>query len=172
MTFAKHEHPTLEAVGVSLRPTNSEDLDLLATWFAEPENYRWWGGTALTREVVAEKYLGRRCPRVESFLIESSGEPIGYMQYYLDGPGQAGLDMMLVPRWRGRGFGPRAARLLIDYLVEARGWTDLTVDPAIGNMRAIHAWEKAGFVRDRDWPDHPDGPAVLMRLRSDEHPRC
>jgi aminoglycoside 6'-N-acetyltransferase len=72
--------------------------------------------------------------------------------------------MMLLPGSRGSGIGPRAARLLIAHLRSARGWKDITVDPAQDNARAIRAWEKAGFAIEGDWPDHPDGPALLMRL--------
>jgi aminoglycoside 6'-N-acetyltransferase len=166
MAVADHPHPVLRDAELSLRPSTRNDLDLLAGWFSEPEIYRWWGGTPLRREVVSEKYTGKRCPRVESFLIESLGEPIGYIQYHLEGPGDAGLDMMLIPGRRDRGLGPRAARLLIAHLVGDRGWTDLTVDPALDNKRAVRAWEKAGFTLDRFWPDHPDGPATLMRLKT------
>jgi GNAT superfamily N-acetyltransferase len=78
--------------------------------------------------------------------------------------GQAGLDMMLLPEFRGRGLGPKVARTLVEHLCSARGWTDITVDPAQDNARAIRAWQKAGFTIEREWPDHPDGPALLMRL--------
>jgi RimJ/RimL family protein N-acetyltransferase len=74
--------------------------------------------------------------------------------------------MMLIPSRREQGIGPRAAKLLIGHLAQERGWTDVTVDPARDNGRAIRAWEKAGFRFDREWPDHPDGPAILMRLGS------
>lgn len=159
-----HSHPTLQAGGLRLRPSTTGDLDMLTRWFAEPETYRWWGGKALTRDEVAAKYTGRRCPRVESFIIELHEQPIGYIQYHLEGPGEAGLDMMLVPSARDLGFGPRAAQLLVDHLTTERGWNDITVDPAAGNGRAIRAWEKAGFRVEREWSDHPDGPALLMRL--------
>ncbi len=149
---------------MALRLSTGDDLDRLTQWFADPEVFRWWGGKPLPRSVVAEKYTGRRCPRVESFIVEFAGQPIGYIQYHLEGPGQAGLDMMLLPEFRGCGLGPNAARLLVEHLRSARGWTDITVDPAQGNARAIRGWEKAGFSIEREWPDHPDGPALLMRL--------
>ncbi len=119
---------------------------------------------------MATKYIGLRCPRVESFIVESAEQPIGYIQYHLEGPGDAGLDMMLVPEWRDQGLGPMAARLLISHLVRDRGWRDITVDPAQDNPRAIRAWEKAGFSIDRPWDDHPDGPALLMRLSEPSGP--
>lgn len=153
----------LEDGELSVRPSSEDDLDQLARWFADPEVFRWWGGRPLSREDVAAKYTGRRCPRVESFIVELAGQGIGYIQYHLEGPGQAGLDMMLLPEFRDRGLGPRTARLLLAHLAAARGWTDISVDPAFDNPRAIRAWQKAGFVIERDWPDHPDGPALLMR---------
>jgi len=159
-----HPHPVLEDGEMRLRLSTEDDLDRLEQWFADPEVYRWWGGRRQSREDVAAKYIGRRCPRVEAFIVELAGRDIGYIQYHLEGPGQAGLDMMLLPGFRGRGLGPRAARMLVKHLTLARGWMDLTVDPAVGNGRAIRGWEKAGFVIDADWPDHPDGPALLMRL--------
>ena len=114
-----------------------------------PEVFRWWGGHPLPRDVVAAKYTGRRCPRVESYLVEFEGQPIGYIQYHLEGPGEAGLDMMLRPGFRDRGLGPKAARLMVAHLRLAFGWVDITVDPAKDNPRAIRAWEKAGFVIER-----------------------
>jgi aminoglycoside 6'-N-acetyltransferase len=159
-----HLHPTLEAGELRVRPSTPDDLDLLAQWFAEPEIYRWWGGKPLHRDEVAAKYTGRRCPRVESFIVELGDEAIGYLQYHLEGPTTAGLDMMLVPAMRDQGLGPMAARLLIEHLLCDRGWRDITVDPARDNGRAVRAWEKAGFRIERPWNDHPDGPAILMRL--------
>lgn len=165
MTFeASHSHPVLRQVGLVLRPSAEDDLDRLARWFADPEIFRWWGGRPLSRDVVAAKYTGRRCPRVESYIVEFEAQPIGYIQYHLEGPGQAGLDMMLLPGFRDRGLGPRAARVMVAHLQLAFGWADITVDPAQDNPRAIRAWEKAGFMIEREWPDHPDGPALLMRL--------
>jgi aminoglycoside 6'-N-acetyltransferase len=159
-----HPHPHLADGQLRLRPSTEGDLDRLARWFADPEVFRWWGGRPLSRDDVAARYVGRRCPRVESFIVESGGQQIGYIQYHLEGPGEAGLDMMLLPEFRGQGLGPKAAQLLIAHLTSARGWTDITVDPALDNRRAIRGWQKAGFVIELEWPDHPDGPALLMRL--------
>jgi aminoglycoside 6'-N-acetyltransferase len=163
-----HPHPVLEEGEMKLRPSTEDDLGRLERWFNDPEVYRWWGRRPLSSEEVAAKYIGRRCPRVESFIIEFTSQAIGYIQYHLEGPGEAGLDMMLLPDFRDRGLGPRAARLLVAHLASARGWTDITVDPATDNPRAIRGWEKAGFVIEGEWPDHPDGPALLMRSRLGE----
>ncbi|WNI20539.1 GNAT family N-acetyltransferase [Streptomyces sp. ITFR-16] len=128
-----------------LVPTTEDDLDLLAGWFAAPEFVEQWGGVPYSREEVAEKYVGRRRPRVGSFLVLAQGVPTGYAQYWYAGEAEGGIDMVLTPEGRGRGLGPDAARALVAYLREVLGWRRVTVDPAAGNLRAVRAWEKAGF---------------------------
>ena len=159
-----HPHPIIRDGLLTLRPTTDADPDLLARWFADPEVFRWWGGRALARDEVAAKYTGQRCPDVESHVVELGGEAIGYIQYHRAGPGEAGLDMMLLPAYRDQGIGPRVARAMVEHLRSAFGWSDITADPAMDNPRAIRAWRKAGFTVEEAWPDHPDGPALLMRL--------
>lgn len=146
-----------EPAVIRLVPTAEEDLDLLATWFATPEFVAQWGGVPYTREQVAEKYVGRRRPRVGSFLVLAQGVPVGYAQYWHAGAAEGGIDMVLVPEARGRGLGPDAARALITHLRDDLKWRRVTVDPAVNNPRAVRAWEKAGFQRVSC-----DGESLLM----------
>ncbi len=67
----------IRGTSVTLRPARESDLDLLTDWFADPAIYEWWGSSPLPREVVAEKYTGRRRPAVESLIIEAEGRPVG-----------------------------------------------------------------------------------------------
>jgi aminoglycoside 6'-N-acetyltransferase len=148
-----------------LRPASESDLELLADWFSNPVFVEWWGGRPLPRNEVAEKYVGRRAPAVESYIVQADGDEIGYIQAWTDDGGRSGgIDLVLVPERQGLGFGPDAGRALAEALV-TRGWNPVTVDPALPNLRAIRAWEKAGFEPEREWPDHPDGPALLMVFR-------
>lgn len=150
-----------------LRPATDADLDMLVGWFADPGVYACWDGAPKTpAQVVREGYTGDDRPATEPFIVEAAGEPIGYIQY-CPGASSCGIDLFLVPTARGRGLGPDAARALIRYLLQERGWRRVTVDPAADNARAIRAWAKAGFVYERDWPDHPDGAAVLMAIAAD-----
>jgi aminoglycoside 6'-N-acetyltransferase len=161
--LAPHEHPVLQGDRVRLRPSSERDLDTLSEWFATRANFRWWGGRALGRDEVAAKYIGRRCPTVEAFIVESDGRAIGYAQYHLEGPNEAGLDMLLLPEFRGRGLGPEVASVMINHLRAVLGVVVITADPMLDNDRAIAAWLKAHFVIEHAWPDHPGGPALLMR---------
>jgi aminoglycoside 6'-N-acetyltransferase len=130
---------------VRLRSATEEDLDLLAGWFGEVDFVDHWGGAPLSRPEVAAKYIGRRRPDVESFIVLAGGAPVGYAQYWQAAETEGGIDLILVPHARGRGYGPDAARALTDHLLHHLKWSRVTVDPAIDNPRAIRAWEKAGF---------------------------
>jgi aminoglycoside 6'-N-acetyltransferase len=86
----------------------------------------------------------------------------------------AAVDIFVSAAVHGRGVGPDAMRTLIVWLIEARGHHRFTVDPALDNTRAIHAYEKLGFrrvgvlrrcerVEDGSWRD-----ALLMELQAEE----
>jgi aminoglycoside 6'-N-acetyltransferase len=142
----------------SLRRATADDADRLVAWHADPEVARYWDGETFTRAEMDER-LARA--DVEAWIVESGGEPVGYLQVH-----DAGLDMFLVPAARGRGLGPDAARAMALHLRDERGRTDVTVDPYRWNEGAIRAWRRAGFVEVST--HEPDGehtaPWVLMRF--------
>ena len=155
----------------STRPVTPADLDLLTAWFSDPEVYRWWDGSPKPREEVADKYLGRRPPPpvVQSFIIETGAEPIGYIHHWEADANSGGIDMFLIPSRRERGLGPDAARAMVRYLLQERKWRRVTVDPYTDNPRAIHAWGKVGFRVECEVADHPGGPALLMVIEADSY---
>ena len=152
---------------VTLRRARDRDLDLLAGWFADREFVRWWGGVPLTRDDVARKYIGRR-PDVDSFIVEQAQTPIGYIQAWRKGD-ETGIDVVLRPEAQRRGLGIDAVRALACHLSLQRGYSRVTVDPLLANKRAIEAFAKAGFVPEREWLDHPDGPSLLMVFDASKH---
>jgi aminoglycoside 6'-N-acetyltransferase len=148
----------------SLRPTSDDDLDLLVGWLADPEVYRWWDGSPLSRDEVADVYTGRRRPEVEPFIIEADDVPVGYLQVWQGTETSGGIDMFLVPEARGRGLGPDAARAAARFLLDRRGWTEVTVDPVVDNLRAIRAFERAGFSSQREELDDETGKRILRMV--------
>ncbi|MET9494481.1 GNAT family N-acetyltransferase [Streptomyces sp. NPDC006552] len=150
-----------------LEATGEADLELLAGWFADPGFVEHWGGVRLSRADVAAKYVGRRRPGVGSFLIvaQETETPVGYAQYWHADATAGGLDMVLVPGARGRGLGPDAARALVRHVCTALGWRRVTVDPAAANVRAVRAWQKAGFRRVSG-----DAESVLLEYRPQSGP--
>ncbi|MFF8597003.1 GNAT family N-acetyltransferase [Streptomyces sp. NPDC015220] len=158
----KQENSVIEGDLTCLIPATEAHLPLLADWFADPEFVRNWGGQPLTRDEVAAKYTGRRRPDVESFLILAQTIPVGYAQYAPTGPGQGGIDMILLPQAQGKGLGPDAARALVRHLHTVLDWTQVTVDPEASNTHAIRAWTKAGFRQVSRQGTH-----LLMECRRD-----
>lgn len=127
-----------------VRPATDDDVDLLVGWYADPETSRYWDGETF----AAEEMHGRlRRPGVDAWIVESDGEPVGYLQSWRadDEPLRGGLDGFLVPAARGRGLMPDAASALVRSLLAA-GWVRVTVDPYAWNERAIRGWANAGFV--------------------------
>ena len=163
----RHDVETMRGAKVTLRPASESDLDLLTRWFSDPRVYEWWGGSPLRREVVAEKYVGRRRPAVESLIIEAQGQPVGYIQYHqgfadYHGAGEGGIDMFVASHARRRGFGRDAASTLVRHLLSERGWGRVTVDPAKNNPRALRFWRECGFQYERDLDSK--GPAELLSV--------
>jgi aminoglycoside 6'-N-acetyltransferase len=75
--------------------------------------------------------------------------------------GARGLDQFIgEAAMLGRGHGTAFIRAFADRLL-ASGTPRVVIDPDPTNVRAIRAYEKAGFCRDR-LVDTPDGPALLM----------
>lgn len=136
----------------AVRQATRADADRLVGWHADPAIAEFWDGETFTRE---EMLVRLTRPDVDAYVIESAGEPVGYLQaWFGESPDECGIDMFLVPTARGRGLGPDAARTLAIYLLRTTGRTRVTVDPYLWNERAVRAWQKAGFrsieQRERD----------------------
>jgi aminoglycoside 6'-N-acetyltransferase len=113
---------------------------------------------------VAGVYTGRRRPEVEPFIIEADGVPVGYLQVWQGTETSGGIDLFLVPEARGRGLGPDAARAAASFLLDHRGWSEVTVDPVVDNLRAIRAFERAGFSSESEELDDETGKRVLRMV--------
>jgi len=116
-------------------------------------------------------YTGRRRPEVEPFVIEADRAPIGYLQFWPGTERSGGIDLFLVPSARGHGLGPDAIRAAANFLLDQRGWTEVTVDPVVDNVRAIRAFKRAGFTPEGQQLDDETGKRVLrMVARREEGP--
>lgn len=143
----------------TLRRTGVADVDRLVAWHADPDVSAYWDGETFTRAKMKER-LARG--GVEAWIVEESGEPVGYIQVH-----EAGLDMFLIPSARGRGLGPDAARAMTEHLLNERGRERVTVDPYAWNDSAVRAWERAGFVEisRHDADEEHTAPWILMEFR-------
>jgi aminoglycoside 6'-N-acetyltransferase len=143
----------------TLRPAGAGDLERLVAWHADPEVARYWDDETFTRAEMEER-LARG--DVEAWVVEETGEPVGYLQVHPDG-----LDMFLVPEARGRSLGPDAARAMAEHLLRERGRERVTVDPYAWNEGAVRAWQRAGFVEvsRHDADEEHTAPWILMEFR-------
>lgn len=160
---------------IAFRPLVREDLPLLHEWLQRAHVRRWWRDSPLTLDGVEAKYGPRilEDERVQVFVIQVDGDPAGMIQTYLvsdhpewigDEPGVAGVDLFIADEeCTGRGLGPR----ILDEFLRAVVFPDVTMtacvtSPELANAASIRAFEKAGFVREREisgqW-----GPELLMR---------
>jgi len=169
------ELTTLRDAELTLRPVEEADLDALAAIVMAPGLREWWGFVeseeAMRRDLIsADEGSG-------AFAIEIDGELAGWLGVWEEDEPDlryGGVDIMLAAEHHGRGVGPRALRMGIDWLIQVRGHHRVTIDPAADNERAIRAYEKAGFRPVgvmRQYAKGPDGTwqdSLLMDLLAEE----
>jgi aminoglycoside 6'-N-acetyltransferase len=153
----------------SFRPATAKDLPRLRRWLATPEVRPWWGKPSEQFELLRADLNE---PLMTMRIVSFNGRLFAYAQDYdvhsWPQPhlshlpkGSRAIDSFIGrPSMVGRGHGQAYLRLLAERLC-AEGAPLVAIDPAEGNLRAQHAYEKAGFrVEARVMTEA--GPAVLM----------
>ena len=149
-------------------PMGAADLPLVRRWLETPHVAEWWHDPAAQFELVSGDLDH---PDMAQYIVAAKGRPFAYLQCYNlsdwnigFGPqpsGTRGLDQFIGDvDMVGRGHGSAFIRDFTERLL-ARGTPRVVIDPDPGNARAIRAYEKAGFSKDRV-VSTPDGPALLM----------
>ncbi|AXV16928.1 GNAT family N-acetyltransferase [Neorhizobium sp. SOG26] len=159
----------------ALRDVTRDDFPLLRQWLAEPHLAEWWGGV---EEELAGIEEAMESVETRPMIAELDGRPIAYLQYYdphleedhpyQDQPkGTLGIDISIgPPELLGLGHGSAIIRQLAQELF-ASGVPRLVIDPDPDNIRAIRAYEKAGF-RYVDSRTTIYGPAHFMALDANQ----
>jgi aminoglycoside 6'-N-acetyltransferase len=157
------------------RALTREDLPLVARWLEAPHVAEWWGDPA---ESLAEIEEALDDIATEALIAELGGRPIAYLQSYdphledghpyQDQPfGTLGIDLSIGdPELVGIGHGSAIARQFVDELF-AEGAPRVIIDPDPTNLRAIRAYEKAGF-KAFDTRRTVYGPALMMARDNEE----
>ncbi len=146
-----------------------EDLPRLGRWLRGPEVARWCGNPS-------EQYDFLRAdldePRMTMRIVSFNERPFAYAQDYEVHAwpqahlghlpqGSRAIDSFIGwPSMIGRGHGQVYLRLLAEKLC-TEGAPLIAIDPAIDNVRARRAYERAGFRLEATVATDA-GPAVLM----------
>jgi aminoglycoside 6'-N-acetyltransferase len=149
-------------------PMTSVDLPLIRRWLQTPHVSEWWHDPAEQFELVSGDLDH---PDMAQFIVASDRRPFAYLQSYNlsdwntgFGPqplGTRGLDQFIGEAdMLDSGHGSAFIRSFTERLL-ANGTPRVVIDPDPANARAIRAYGKAGFSKDRV-VDTPDGPALLM----------
>ncbi len=145
------------------------DFPLIRQWLAMPHVVEWWGDPGEQFDLVSGDLAE---PAMDQFIVATNDRPFGYLQCYnpevwpdnglgVHPRGTRGIDQFIGELdMVDRGHGSAFIRSFIDRLL-ASGATRVITDPDPANARAIRAYEKAGFRRDR-LVETPDGTALLM----------
>jgi aminoglycoside 6'-N-acetyltransferase len=150
------------------RPMSADDLPMILRWLETSEVTRWWGAPDEQYALVSGDLDH---PDMDQFIVALDDRPFGYIQCYAlstwnQGFGAhpantRGIDQFIgVPDMIGRGHGSGFIRQFVDRLL-ASGTPRVVTDPDPDNGRAIGAYTKAGFHRER-LVDTPDGRSLLM----------
>jgi aminoglycoside 6'-N-acetyltransferase len=151
------------------RPMAAADLPLVLHWLKQPHVAQWWGDPRQQFERVSGDL---EVEAMDQFTVATGDGPFGYIQCYDpevwpdnglgDHPsGTRGIDQFIgEPDMVDRGHGSAFIRAFIERVLVA-GAPRVITDPDPANARAIRAYEKAGFYRDR-LVETPDGVALLM----------
>lgn len=158
------------------RAVTEVDLPMLRAWLAEPHIAEWWGDDP--EGSLAEIREAMDGVETEPLIVELDGRPIAYIQSYdphledghpyQDQPfGTLGMDISIGPSdLVGKGHGSAIVRQFVEMLFE-EGAPRVVIDPHPDNLRAIRAYEKAGF-RAFDTRTTVYGPALMMARDAEE----
>jgi RimJ/RimL family protein N-acetyltransferase len=162
MTMSAAPSPRMPAaMTIRFRPMTVDDLPLLRQWLHQPHVAEWWGEPEAELGYVRDMIEGRDTTRPFIFSVDET--PVGYIQYWFIGDHQnttwiadhpwltelpadaVGVDLSIgEPHRLGKGIGSGVLRAFTTYLL-GEGYRTIIIDPDPANVRAVRAYEKAGY---------------------------
>jgi len=151
------------------RPMSAADLPMVRRWLETPHVAQWWHDPDEQFALVSEDLDH---PAMDQFVVTADDRPFAYLQCYdptawsnnglgTHPLGTRGIDQFIgEPDMIDRGHGSALIRSFVDDLLK-KGTPRVVTDPDPENIRAIRAYEKAGFQKAR-LVNTPDGCGLLM----------
>jgi RimJ/RimL family protein N-acetyltransferase len=170
---------------IHLRPIREPDLAVFERLAADPGAkgpFDWHGFSdqgAPRRRLAEDGFLGR-CPCNLAIALDQDDACIGDVSWHAVATGPTStcwnMGILVLPGFRGRGYGTTAQRLLTEYLFATTTANRVEAGTDIANLAEQRALEKAGFTRegirrgsqfrDGEWRDI----VIYGRLRADPAP--
>ncbi|MGO9046110.1 MAG: GNAT family N-acetyltransferase [Xanthobacteraceae bacterium] len=150
-------------------PMTAGDFPIVRRWLVMPHVSEWWGDPDEQFALVSDDLSHRA---MDQFIVELDRRPFAYLQCYDPNAwanhgfgalphGARGIDQFIGEEdMIAQGHGSALVRAFADGLLDT-GVPQVLTDPSPANTRAIRAYEKAGFGKDRPVTT-PDGAALLM----------
>ena len=157
------------ALQYQFRPISAADLPMVRRWLETPHVAQWWHDPDEQFALVSEDLDH---PAMDQFVVTADDRPFAYLQCYdptawsnnglgTHPLGTRGIDQFIgEPDMVDRGHGSALIRSFVDGLLK-KGTPRVVTDPDPENIRAVRAYEKAGFEKV-SLVDTPDGRALLM----------
>lgn len=159
----------MTAGSYQFRSMTAGDLPLVLHWLRQSHVVQWWGDTYEQFELVSGDL---EVEAMDQFIVAIGDRPFAYLQCYdprvwpdnglgEHPAGTRGIDQFIgEPDLVDQGHGSAFIRAFIERTL-AGGAPRVITDPDPANVRAIRAYEKAGFEKVH-LVDTPDGTALLM----------
>jgi RimJ/RimL family protein N-acetyltransferase len=174
------EKPTLEGEMIHLRPVRADDAAAMWDMVNDAEGMRIIGSTTeFTRPMVdawCAAVAGMEGRIDLAITANGSDEYLGeiVLEPIDEKLGSAGLQLVMRPAYRGRGYGTEAIQLVLGLAFDGIGLHRVGLDVLSINARARSLYESIGFVvegRRRD--AYRDGAgwcdAIVMGMLDDEY---
>lgn len=149
------KNPFLIGERVYLRPLDEADLDRCLGWINDPEVISTLGrrfpmSATLEREWLTGQYKSEKTLSL-AIVVKDGDQHIGNCGFndidYANRKAVFGILIGEKDQW-GKGYGPEAARLIVDYGFNQLNLHRISLTVYSNNPRAIRAYEKVGFVHE------------------------
>ena len=145
---------------IELHPVTPDNWRLGLKVSAEQERFVANSAVLLARAYAYREQGGR------AFVIYDDDLPVGMAlyYYYFDDDGRGAYDfsqLFIDERYQGRGFGTKAAEMILDLMREDGRFDTVTLCYIEGNDEARRLYEKLGFTHTGE----ADGDEIIMEKR-------
>jgi RimJ/RimL family protein N-acetyltransferase/catechol 2,3-dioxygenase-like lactoylglutathione lyase family enzyme len=145
--------PVLKTERLVLRPIRMSDAHALFPLFSDPDTMQHWSHAPLTRIEEMQTRVAHNLPPQSksgfSFAITKDGErALGWINFYNENHGIAGLGYILAPNERGQGLVSEAVEAMLAHGFKTLKLHRVYLDIDPQNTRSIAVAERAGFRRE------------------------